>query len=172
MTTIKLEETIGLPPGSSSAFDNPMINSMPVATIVPGEPKLQKSAAVFQIVPKFKKYAEMLGEYGYSLSSKKLKVAFIADNFPTDSFSNQYGPSFLENMMNIGPAGLGQLSQMAGAKSATEMVKNIASYAEENSDIEIVKKAMGTIGSGSEKVGNALKNMKKKGGIVVLLMLH
>jgi len=168
MATIQLQSTIGLPPGGGTVLDLPMKYSMPVASIVPGEPQLQQSGAVFKIIPKFSKYKELLEEYGYSFPSgiNRLNIAFIADNFPTDTFSNEYGPSFLENMMNIGPAGLGQLAQMAGSKSATEMISKFSKFAKDNVDNPYAKNAFSMVGGGAESIGNIFNKMKKEGGML------
>ncbi len=166
MDNITLDKVIGLPPGDLSSLDAPMKYSMPVATIIPGEPKIEKSAAVFRIQTSMTKYKKLLNEYGYSISGDSLKVAFIADNFPTDTFSNEYGASFLENMLNIGPGGIGQLAQMTGSTSGTEMMSELSRSIGSLLDPGLLKTGVGKLEEGANKLQGAFDKMSKHGGLV------
>ena len=53
----------------------------------------------------------------FSNSINLCRVAFLADNFPTDTFTNEYGETFLEKFTQVASQGLGDAAQIAGWKN-------------------------------------------------------
>jgi len=114
--TISLDGMIfGMPPGTHVS-DAMMMNSMPQATITPCEPKFSEGLSLFKLDQENgkKKYDNILNSVGYSISSKSIRVAYLADNFPTDTFNNEYGETFLDRFAQATSSGLGDLAQIAG----------------------------------------------------------
>jgi len=119
----------GLPPPTSSLSDDMIRNSMPVLEITPGEPNFSLGLSLFRINTStgWKKYVDILDNHGFTLGSsgkggmsgKPIKFAFIADNFPTDTFSNEYTETFLQKFTDVASGGLSQIIQMSGRKNAT-----------------------------------------------------
>lgn len=112
-------DTIGLPP-RSHVSDDMIINSMPVFNITPGKPNYDKGLNLFRVIPDVKTYKEILSKHGFELKTDVVRLAFIADNFPTDSFVNDYGETFLQKFTDVASQGMGQLAQIAGTKSIDE----------------------------------------------------
>ena len=125
-TTISLPRVFGLPPGS--VLSNPaIIASMPIAKIQPQIPSFSKGLTIFKLKNAWKdgtgthpSYSAMLRTLGYSVPGNCITVAFLADNFPTDTFTNEYGESFLEKLTSMS-SGIGEMSQMFGAGSLGEV---------------------------------------------------
>jgi len=126
----------GLPPPTSSISDDMIRNSMPVLEITPGEPNFSSGLSLFRINTSigWKNYTRILANHGFTLgagtgattSGKPLKLAFIADNFPTDTFTNEYTETFLQKFTDVASGGLSQMIQMSGAKTMTGAVGNYA----------------------------------------------
>jgi len=124
-------------------------NSMPIVYIQPGTPDFTNgldlmsrfpamtsitdahSAASLTKSGKTGSYVEQLAKLGFSLKQPKpgkpshLTCAYLADNFPTDTFTNEYGENFLQKMTNVASEGMAGLSQMFGGRSFTETAENI-----------------------------------------------
>jgi len=111
---ITLPNVIGLPP--SSIVDDPLIlNSMPTMTIIPSDPFRDIGLNLFKLNSAWPRYSDLLKELGYTTSSDgSLRVAFLADNFPTDSFSNTYSESFLNRFSDIISSGVFEVQQVLG----------------------------------------------------------
>lgn len=156
-----IQDVIGLPPDTINS-NNIRHNTMPIAEITPGQPQLTKGSTLFRISPRFRDYLRILNEHGYNYKNTgKLKVAFLADNFPTDSFSNEYGESFLNKITDVASTGFGQISQMAGGRRADETIRNIGKAMEKSGGmIGAIGKGIGT---GGEKLSQTLGKLKKAG---------
>jgi len=109
----------GLPP-QTHVSDTMIINSMPVMEIMPGEPYFESGLTLFRVDDAWDTYTKILGNLGYTLSQQPLKLAYIADNFPTDSFTNEYGETFLQSLTDVASGGMQQLAQMTGARSGIQ----------------------------------------------------
>lgn len=120
----QIPDIIGLPP-SGHVSDNFMESSLPVAEFIPGEPNFQKGLTLFRIKESINKYNRILGNHGFS-SKMPLKLAFLADNFPTDSFSNQYGSHFLDQITGVVSESAQGLAQTFGGRTATQALENIS----------------------------------------------
>lgn len=133
---IKLQDIIGLPPsGSLLANNNLKINTMPVIEIIPCYPDSGKSPInIFSLQsargdanagPDVKNdFDRRLAEFGFS-APNPIKLAFQAESFPVDSFSNEYGETFLNKMADVASEGVGELMQMTNTSNAMEAAKKI-----------------------------------------------
>jgi len=122
---ISIPSIIGLPP-SSTFSDNMITNSMPILQITPCIPNFTKGLTLFNLNEAKDQYANTLAELNYS-ASLPLSVAFIADNFPSLSFSNEWGEGLLQGATNIGSDLGGQLAFMLGQSTASgsaNIIKN------------------------------------------------
>ncbi len=121
--TITLPDIIGLPPTGKFNKEH-IIRSMPIAEITPSDPTPDIGLTVFKLSNQFKKYNEILNAHGFNIKSKgekgPLKLAFLADNFPTDSFSNEYGEGILEKATNMVSGAAASIQQIMGARTAGE----------------------------------------------------
>jgi len=117
---IKIPEIIGLPPWNLEAKTNSMmLNAMPIATIHPSVPAFQEGLDLFILGDAWSTYKQLLNSHGFDVNSgtKYIKVAFLADSFPTDTFQNEYGENFLQKMTDVASQGAADISQFLGAKS-------------------------------------------------------
>ena len=128
---MKLPKIFGLPPGS--ALSNPIIEaSMPITRISPQIPKFSKGLNLFKLKSAWKSeeasppsYTSLLNDLGFEPSSDHIYVAFQADNFPTDTFSNEYGASFLESLTSM-TQGIGDIAQMFGSRNMGQVMGNMS----------------------------------------------
>jgi hypothetical protein len=114
----------GLPP-STWLSDEMIFNSMPVLEITPCKPDFEAGLNLFSVIEDWDKYSDILGAHGFS-TNRPIKAAFIADNFPTDTFTNDYGETFLQKFTDVASMGMSQLAQMTGATSGIEGASNLA----------------------------------------------
>lgn len=133
----------GMPPslpqgeskGTQGRTNTVMRNSMPIARIYPGIPSFQRGLDLFQRVRAFSSgdvggntlaYHPLLQDYGFTLSEEIhrgfLEVAYLADSFPTDSFTNEYGENFLQKFTDVASEGAASISQMFGGRRATDVL--------------------------------------------------
>lgn len=118
---LTLPEVLGLPPWDLDSHTNKMIlNSMPTAEIVPCTPSISEGYDLYTLVEQPSQYRAQLRQYGYDIASGDgVKVAFLADSFPTDTFQNEYGENFLQKFTNVASEGAATIAQMMGADNAT-----------------------------------------------------
>jgi len=109
----------GMPP-STHVSDSILLNSMPTATITPCEPEFSSGLSLFRLDQSkgLIEYKAILESVGFSFTGNTVKVAYLADNFPTDTFSNEYGETFLDKFSQVASSGLGDVAQMAGWTSS------------------------------------------------------
>lgn len=141
-------QTFGLPP-SSHVSDEMIINSMPVFEITPCKPYFESGLNLFRVDEDFPTYNKILKNHGYT-TPNPIKLAFIADNFPTDSFVNDYGETFLQKFTDVASQGMSQMAQMMGADSATDAARKMGQHATKASkemDDGALAKMLGTFGS-------------------------
>ena len=169
---VDLDFTFGLPPSNLIPQSNQMLlNSMPIARIYPGLPSFAAGIDLFTRASAFsppvsnpnvrgadktKYYHNLLKAHGFSLSTKHngyVEVAFLADSFPTDSFSNEYGENFLQKFTDVASEGEQSLAQIAGGRSVTEGFQNISSKLSKEGG------AVGALGSGMQTAGNLVKKL-------------
>jgi len=124
-TTILLPDIIGLPPTGSSSNVELVKNSLPVMEIEPKKPHFEQAATLFSLTPDWDSYNKLLSSHGFGIPSRPLKLAFIADNFPTDTFTNQYSESFLNRFTDLVSTGAAELTQITGQRSAGKAVREM-----------------------------------------------
>jgi hypothetical protein len=119
---------IGMPPANLLAQTNEAIaNSMPIVRIEPGELEFLKGLSLVQRKSTWDKYTKLLQKHGFRLNQGKgsfLEMAYIADNFPTDSFTNTYGENFIQGITEVAGDVGSSLAQMAGVRNAHELGKH------------------------------------------------
>ena len=153
-------------------------NAMPIVHIQPGIPSFTKGLDLMSRTPamfassdtitaadvartgKRGSYIEQLAKLGFSLKQGSpaipgfLSCNYLADNFPTDTFTNEYGENFLQKITNVASEGMAGISQMFGGRSATDVLNNI----------------LGQIGAGGGVLGtgtDAVKSAMNKAGDVI-----
>jgi hypothetical protein len=146
---VTLDPIWGLPP-DTFVSNNMIENTMPVATITPQVPVFSLGLSLYKTEKAWPQYNELLNAHGFKLRNNSIKVAFLADNFPTDTFSNEYGESFINKITDIASQGAGELAQVLGARTATGSVR-------EAGDVlaKIGGKLSGGAGAILSKVGTA-----------------
>ncbi|MEA2078812.1 MAG: hypothetical protein U9P00_02965 [Pseudomonadota bacterium] len=137
--------------GKGPRTDAHVKNAMPLVHIQPGVPNFTSGYDLMTREPAFirgyssqhtdadmkrvssrQSYVDLLKDLGFNLKqghpsiSNHLTCAFLADSFPTDTFTNEYGENWLQKITNIGGEGLHGLSQMMGGRTATEMAQKLA----------------------------------------------
>jgi hypothetical protein len=124
---VTLQQVFGYPPDNLEERTNIMIRkSFPVVRFFPSIPMFQRGLNLFNIKSAWLEYATLLLDNGFSTPSdgdKGIQAAFLADNFPTDSFTNEYGENFLQKFTDVASEGAASIAQMMGASSATGAYK-------------------------------------------------
>lgn len=141
---------------ASTRINRVIHNSMPLVHIQPGIPSFTEGIDLMSRSPAFntaipdlygdpkldaldnrRNYVQLLAELGFGLKQGAggkggyLTCAYLADNFPTDTFTNEYGENFLQKITNVASEGLGGLSQMMGGRSFTEAIRKMGGAAQE-----------------------------------------
>ncbi len=150
--TIKIPETLGLPP---ACYTNKEIVelTMPTAKLHPCEPNFKMGMTLYSLDEKFDLYRKQLKDHGYECELP-LKVAYLADNFPTDQFTNSYGESFLQKATDVVSEAAGEITQMMGARTASEAAKKISDRLKGTDNI--AAKAIGSGISSAQKTASSL----------------
>jgi hypothetical protein len=154
----QIPRVLGYPPGSK--YSNPaIVASMPIAKIQPQIPSFSKGLTIFKLKNAWSdgttthpSYTAMLDTLGYSCPGNCITVAFLADNFPTDTFTNEYGESFLEKLTSMS-SGIGEMSQMFGAGSLGEVADGVSGFLTDASKEE------GLVGTAAGVMSGAMKNV-------------
>lgn len=156
------EQTFGMPP-STYVSDDEIVNSMPVMEITPCTPHFESGLTLFRVNEAWDKYNKILNNLGFSLSSQPIRLAFIADNFPTDTFSNEYGETFLQKFTDVASQGMQQLAQMTGANTGLQAIENLGkSFESVGGEVGgTIGDIVGAGGSGAIKMAKALDQMKQ-----------
>jgi hypothetical protein len=137
-----LQELTG--PRAVSSQQKLINNAMPLVHIQPGLPSFTQGMDLMSRSPAFSSlsdeftqadlqrtgkrssYSEQLRNLGFSLKqgspgiSGFLTCAYLADNFPTDTFTNEYGENFLQKITNVASEGMAGISQLFGGRTFTE----------------------------------------------------
>ena len=160
-----LNNTYGLPP-TTWLSDEMVINSMPVFEITPCKPVFQSGLNLFSVEPDENAYNDILKKHGFATSTP-IRLAFIADNFPTDSFTSEYGDTFLQKFTDVASQGMAQIMQMTGSQTATEgagKLANIIKGAGEDFGNSAVGSILKSGGTGLEKMASGLQNFANTTG--------
>lgn len=150
----------GMPP-STYVSDDMMRNSMPVIEFWPAEPKFSTGLSLFQMNENAgkNKFLEILGKHGFT-TTLPIRAGFIADNFPTDTFSNEYTETFLQKFTDVASSALGQIVQMSGQKNATNAVQEYGKAAI-NAGEDIGGVVGGVLGKGGEMAQGMAEGLNK-----------
>jgi len=114
---ITLDPIWGLPP-RTFVSNNMIINTMPIANITPAVPQFSLGLGLYTTRKAWTEYNKLLNYHGFKLQSDNIKVAFLAENFPTDNFQNEYGESFINKITDIASQGAGEIAQVMGQRTA------------------------------------------------------
>jgi hypothetical protein len=182
----KIDFIIGMPPITTRTGDpihtqrsaEALKNMMPVATIYPGIPSFEFGIDLFNRVDTFfdgshhdptrttnkNFYLPMLERHEYTLDTNihngGLQVAYIADNFPTDTFSNEYGENFLQKFTDVASEGAASISQMFGARDVRTLGSKMTAAAKKRGGI------VGQAGQMAGKAGDYINELGKMFGEV------
>ncbi len=149
---IDIDFVYGLPP-ASHLTEQIVATTMPIAEIIPAEPSFNTGMNLFRLDDKWEIYHKLLEAHGFTRKETPIKVAFQADSFPTDSFSNEYGETFLDQFVQATSTGLNDLSQMFGARSATGLGEGLGEAIGDN----IIGKS---ISGGTQKIKDLQQKLK------------
>jgi hypothetical protein len=163
-----LNNTIGYPP-RSHVSDAEIINSMPVVEVTPSKPYFESGLTLFAVFPDWERYEKILRnqDSSFSIPSKPLRFAYIADSFPSDSFTNEYGETFLQKMTDVASQGIGDLVQITGSKDIFEAVgktgKSLSEFGESVGGVagELAKQGGGMAMSGASSMKNYISKMEQ-----------
>jgi len=153
---VPLDFIFGLPPDAHFPGTNQIIKaSMPVARIYPGTPLFKKGLSLFQRVDSWEgdplAYHTMLKKHGFSIPGKEyVELAYLADSFPTDSFTNEYGENFLQKFTDVASEGAQSLTQIAGGRDLSTAMKNVIGAFGGGKLLEM---AAGPLGKAKEALG-------------------
>ena len=154
-------QTFGMPP-ASHVSDTAIINSMPVMDITPGKPNFESGLSLFSIDDDWVTYNKVLNSLGFQLPANQIKLAFIADNFPTDTFSNEYGETFLQKFTDVASQGMQQIAQMTGSTTGTGALGNVGDAFSQIGDEAggMMGEVIGGIGKGASATATGLKKLQ------------
>lgn len=112
-----------------SLRENLLRNSTLTIDISPCIPDFKQGLGLFKLdkVEGWNQYKKFLNKLDITPNpihdtNNSIRIAALAENFPQDTFSNDYGESFLGQITDVGGKAFGQIAQIMGAKSATEAV--------------------------------------------------
>jgi len=154
-TTIQLSEIIGFPPNDTfdSVMSNLQLNIIPWVTISPCIPKFSLGMTLFTAEDASVDYAKRLANLGFSLGRFPLVVAFIPDNPPSDTISNEYGESFLNKITDVVSSGAQELNFMLGGRDVKESLKRLGAAGEKAGGV------IGGITAGVAGIGEKAANL-------------
>jgi len=158
---IQMPNIIGMPPKSIMS-DGIMQNSLPVLEITPGAPAQVNTLTTFVFSDRLTEYLTILEAHGFTfedLNVDSIKVAIIPDNFPSDTFTNEYSENFLQKMGEVASESIGQLAQMTGSRTGSNTVKQLGGALRGLGMEDIGKGVQDVVTAGQEKV----RGMSNKG---------
>lgn len=122
----------GMPPGTHMS-DKIMFNSMPTATITPCEANFSEGLGLFKLSQSegMTEYRKILNTVGFNISGTSISVAYLADGFPTDTFTNEYGETFLDKFAQVASSGIGDMAQIMGWTTFGEAKTDVKSVADQ-----------------------------------------
>lgn len=148
---------IGGPPEDGQAETNAVLrNSNLVVKITPCSPNFEAGTSVFRLDNCFwKDYVPALLQTGFApdasaMIDRAISINCQAESFPTDTFQNDYGDSFLNQITDIGADAFQQIAQFGNAKTGTENLANIEKFLKDlgGDTGGISGKAIGFLGAG------------------------
>jgi hypothetical protein len=126
---INLPKVIGLPPVESGddKTKTKIQQSFPIMRVYPMEPDFGKALQIYRLKPSMAQFKSILNKYGYNLNSgfQYLELAFINEGSISESFSSDFGDSFVESMANAVSDKFLDARQLLGVGSVQDMEKKI-----------------------------------------------
>jgi len=160
------DEPIGMPPRPVTA-KHEMTNAMPVAEIYPCRATWADGLGLFKLENDWPAYKAIADSVRVKVGAGPgLKVAFIPDNLPSETFGNDYGQTFLAKFADVVGDTVGDIAQMSGGRSATDMIKQSISFLQ-NSTNSILKGVGGFAEDAYDIAGKAGEEMKKSSNAAI-----
>jgi len=162
---VTLQKVFGYPPDNLEPRTNEIIKkSMPLVRFFPSEPNFQRGLDLFNIVSKWDDYKKLLFDNGFNTNNGKgdgIQLAFLADNFPTDSFTNEYGENFLQKFTSMASEGAHSIAQIFGAKKASDVWERVQKDLgqSENAAAKMFGGGMKIFGGGISAAKQSLSNV-------------
>lgn len=163
---------IGMPPKNpkdewvKGRTNTVMENSMPQCTIYPGVPSFTEGISLFQRRALFSSneknknrreptYLDLLADQGFKLNQYPgqltakggLKIAFQADSFPTDSFTNEYGENFLQSLTDVASEKAASILQITGNRNVGSAFNQAANSLEKSENPVVSAMGKGLTGA-------------------------
>jgi len=136
-----IPDFIGGPPDSGSdivATTNLMSNSGLQVFIQPCKPKAETGLSLFilNVDEGWTKYKELLKRINFQPTStqeqsKGITIICQAENYPNDSFQNDYGESFLNQITDVASGAFGQLAQITGQETGSAALQQTGNTVKE-----------------------------------------
>lgn len=162
--------TFGMPPNQHEhATNSKIMETMPTAEILPCEQKMSGGPFLYMLDHDagWKKYKQILESVGYTRSDsdgRSLKLAYIADSFPTDTFTNEYGQSILERATGAVSSNVGHVAQMMGINEVGDVKKMYNKAAKKGGELfGPIESAMNMAGDWTGKGIKGMENMFEQG---------
>lgn len=151
--TISLLPTLGMPP-EPLVSSNQLYNSIPIVRIEPCTCIWADGLNLFQLQNAWAEYKNFLAMFGFSPGTENaLNVAYIPETLPTETFTNEFGQTFIAQMANVVSDAAGDLAQMSGGATASQTAQSI---------LDMMKNAggiIGGVGQGAQGVYNEIAKM-------------
>lgn len=161
---IKLQKIIGMPPKTEHVFtDTRLYDSMPVLELYPMKPKISNGLQFMTLESAYDDYKKILNFHGFDLDvsagKQCLNICFLHEGSISESFSNDYGDSFLSKFANVASEGISEARQILGASNFDELQKKGQAVAK-----NIVSKVAGdTIGGFADSIFSGANNILDSG---------
>jgi hypothetical protein len=147
----KIPEIIGMPPFTTNldVSKNLQSNSMIIASFQPCKPRLETGLTLFTLDTAWDKYSGLVKELGFDAGSgDSISMAFTADSLPSETFTNEYGESFLSSISEAMSGTAGEIVQMTGKEDAYSALKEL------NQVVSQMGALGSTISGGLSGIGN------------------
>jgi len=167
----KISLPIGVPPVEARVSGVPFEATLPRMEITPCLPTVGEGITLYRLDPVFGMYKTMLQSLGFELgeqntTGRSLPVVFQLDNTPTESFTNDYSPSFLQQMTEVISAPMQELMYIANVQnlqSAIGAMSEIARGAGAESIAGWMERAKGAIESAERWAGLKTAELRLRG---------
>ena len=179
--SIKIEVPIGLPPqyvisalktGDTSYPNMPFVieDSMPMMELIPCTQSLKGGLEGYELTDDLENFKNYLFEnYNVQLNVEpggSIKLAFMAERPPSESFSNDFGESSLAKVANFASSGIGEMAFATGSETISgglgKLRGKLAEYGGMGKDgADMLGEAMNATGKAREKL---MTNIKEKTG--------
>ncbi len=164
MADIKVER-IGLPPEYETYVSRHVVeNTMPLAEIYPCKPQFKTGMTLFTLEEDWTAYSNIIKNLGFSVGDSPLRVSFLADNFPTDTFTNEYGETFLTKMADVASGSIRDLMQITGTRTLGGATGKISDYLKDLGEKSggAVKTGLAAAGKMTEKAEMGLRSIENR----------